>query len=168
MPSDAPSASPEAYARVAGANGGSTCFGADAGSPLTIGAFAPGASLPDPVIDGQPGVYVTCAISARSDGYDVNVRVNTSVAAATASGLLWITGHVTSAGGQNLSATFGTVGQYSSQRSCTVTAPTPPNGAAFVAPGRIWGHISCPATGVALAQAYCDVEADFLFQNCAQ
>jgi hypothetical protein len=81
-----------------------------------------------------------------------------------------------------LTGTFenGQLGRYTSD-SCTIAftydgAPVPLNPP--IAPGRIWGHLSCPnaqrgdisimSPDGGVTPATCDTEADFLFENCTQ
>jgi hypothetical protein len=140
-----------------------TCLLATGTSGVTLGAFPPDAAAPDPLAEGQTGIYfVRCTVAASGDGFDVNLSANVGTNSNATSGFVWITGHVNSAGGQGLSATFD---GYAARDSCTVTpASSTTNGAALVAAGRIWGHISCPM--ISLNGTVCDAEADFLFQNC--
>jgi hypothetical protein len=83
----------------------------------------------------------------------------------------------------NISAQLaGIAGDGFSEDDCTLaptyegtTIPaTPP----FIAPGRIWSHLSCPKMASTMGHSkvingttvteMCDVEADFLFENCGQ
>ncbi|MCL2449165.1 MAG: hypothetical protein FWD17_09475, partial [Polyangiaceae bacterium] len=60
------------------------------------------------------------------------------------------------------------------ESDCTISAsgwsaqgssPSPPS----VAPGRVFGHLTCPnAQGVLGALVVCVIEADFVYENCAQ
>ena len=161
-------------------NGTAVCMFGQQMSFVIIGT--PTAPLPTTVADGntQAGapVHVACSVVASGGGFDVK-------ASATVEGLnggtLTLAGHVTlSAGGTDLSATFTNAnnGSFSQTSGCTVTYtgdPTPQMPA--VAPGRIWGHLSCPFAsrsdelapnpdGGAMIPRTCDGSADFLFENC--
>jgi hypothetical protein len=148
---------------------------------------APTGTMPTTAADGanQGGerVSIACSVHATSGGFLVELN-------AALSGIGSITafsdpthGPVDPmAGGKGITGTFQSaqLGRYASS-DCTIAfaynggpvPETPP-----IAPGRIWGHMSCPnaqradilimAPDGGVTNATCDTEADFLFENCAQ
>jgi hypothetical protein len=134
---------------------------------------------PTTVQDGSQGVDITCTVRA---GFTVSLLA-LSTAGASGGGSISIGGNVASTStGTNISAQLsGIAGDGFSEDDCTLAAtyengtiPTMP----FIAPGRIWSHLSCPnmastmgkskvINGTTVTEA-CDVEADFLFENCSQ
>ena len=87
-------------------------------------------------------------------------------------------GDVTLAGGTSIQATFSDATGFYVGSGCTIAymyrGHPVPGPADAVAPGRIWGHLECPALVATLqgadggrASAECEAEADFLFENCA-
>ncbi|HEY6462471.1 MAG TPA: hypothetical protein VIY73_20020, partial [Polyangiaceae bacterium] len=152
---------------------------------LAIGAAT--GDDPTRVKDGstQSGeaVHVACTVQPSGSGFDVDLS---ATLAGLQGGSLTITspsgqGAVTLASGATgLTAVFQSAqgGTYQSS-DCTLTfqyqgGPVPDSPA--IAPGRIWGHVSCPAAqrsgqtvpgpdgGMQARQ--CDGEADFLFEDC--
>jgi hypothetical protein len=143
---------------------------------------------PTTVADGhqQMGANVTVHCSVHPNGSGFDVQLNASL---RGQGSLTINspigaGAVTLAnGGTNIPGTFENSNRsgnpYTSQ-TCTITfmydgagIPVSPP----IAPGRIWGHISCPAAQETeetvqlpgdggMQFQTCDGEADFLFQYC--
>jgi|HubBroStandDraft_6_1064221.scaffolds.fasta_scaffold817070_2 hypothetical protein len=135
---------------------------------------------PATVTDGQKqmgaGVSVSCRVSASGSGFAVQANV-----ALSGQGSIAILGTVdATSGGTNVSGSFlsENLGDFSSQ-ACTITytymgetVPASPP----VAAGRIWGHLSCPASedaNILRTQAdggtgpeTCDTEADFRFEFC--
>jgi hypothetical protein len=140
---------------------------------LVIGSFPPPTNpgqqnTPIPTADGNDQVHVACTVSGGGGSFSVNL--NASLDTVNTGGSLVITGNNISAqGGQGLTATFNSQsgGGYRAT-GCTLTPPNPgvPNGGAFIAPGRVWAHISCPMATRPDTGSTCDAEADFLFQNC--
>jgi hypothetical protein len=159
-------------------------FGARA-AWIDIGA--PTGSMPTTAPDGahQGGerVSISCSVHATSGGFLVELN-----AALSGIGSITVFSDPTQgpvdpiAGGKTITATFESaqVGRYAST-SCAITftyeggrvPESPP-----IAPGRIWGHLSCPNAQRAdilimtpdggVTNATCDTEADFLFENCTQ
>jgi hypothetical protein len=152
---------------------------------FSIGQATGNASKPMTVVEGsQDGdggtLQVTCSVVPSGAGFDIQLSANDpwyTYLAGVPYGMQGLTissppgqGAVTTAGGAGIYATwqdpFGTY----SDSNCTIAftyggqplVVGPP-----VAPGRIWGHISCPSVigGYGLG---CSGEADFLFENCAQ
>jgi hypothetical protein len=168
---------PEAfvYARVTAPTGAS-CPGSAMSAPLyEVGESTVGTPTPSPSvsISNVGSLTVNCAVHAVGNGFSVNL-VATQVGAG--GGSMTITspasqGAVTTSGGSPLSASITSTvnhAMYSSQ-NCSLTYAyngSPITALPAVSPGRIWGHLSCPAaTG---GTGSCDVEADFLFEKCTQ
>jgi len=129
---------------------------------------------PDGTLVGGHAIGVQCSVSGSSDGYSVTLAANDN-----ANGTTTITGQATSQGSTSLSGTFVTTvtGTLYDGTDCSLTFKFEnnplPSGAAGIAPGLIWGHVSCPmavAEGQAQGSgaATCDVESDLLFENCSQ
>jgi hypothetical protein len=147
---------------------------------LDIGT--PSSPLPTALHDGDTSagsqVAVACAVTPVGNGFDVTLSaaisgpMGGSLTIDSPSGL----GAVTATGGTGIASVFESAGAGTySGTACTIAftykggaVPTSPP----IAPGRIWGHISCPtATSSAPASSgdfvpQCDAEADFLFENC--
>ena len=161
-------------------NVGSSTPGLDVGVPVN--------GKPITVLDGsqQAGsaVRVSCTVAPSGGGFDVSLEV--SVDGPSGGDVTIISpggaGAVTLSGGAGIAGSFtsNSSGTYS-QGDCTITftylgssvATTP-----AVAPGRIWGHLSCPAAQASgetvlspdggIHNVQCDAEADFLFEQCGQ
>jgi hypothetical protein len=143
---------------------------------LTIGT--PTGGKPTTVTDGQSvggqTVHVTCSVTPVGSGFDVNLS---ATLAGPGGGTLTIVspagqGAVTASGGSGITGDFGsTVQAQYGETDCTIAFTYEGNRVPDMPPiasGRIWAHLSCPAARAASAQGeQCDVEADFLFENCA-
>jgi hypothetical protein len=125
---------------------------------------------------GGVGTSVVCTVHPDGSGFDVEVSAN---AGGPMGGAFSVNapnrvGAVTASGAQNLdvSITAAASGISYNSTACTLTytyggQPVPVSPP--IDPGRIWAHISCPAaTEGAQPSAQCDVEADFLFEECGQ
>ena len=138
---------------------------------VTIGGPDPPAK-PTTVADSS-STHISCTVSPSGDGF--NVQATASVGTDS----LTFSGHVTTAGGQDLSASFteSMFGTYAQTGQCQIAYsgdPTPVSPA--VGPGRIWGAISCyaltntasPSSGpdAGSPPPYCYGLAYFLFQGC--
>lgn len=140
-------------------------------------------SDPTLVADGDPqaggNVSVNCSVHPDGSGFDINLN-------ASLSGLMGATVYVasnspvTSMGGMGITGTFeGMGGLNFTSDNCVLTyvyenGPIP--NSPPIAPGRIWGHISCldahsnrvsnvDPDGGTTPQS-CDGEADIIFTNC--
>jgi hypothetical protein len=124
-------------------------------------------------MSGGGQVSIACIVESVGNGFDVSLRA----AVGGASGGSF---EVTSPSGQGAVTTSGAMGIQTAAMStsanaayqssaCTLsytykgtTVPDSPP----VTAGRIWGHVSCmDAAGPA---GTCDLEADFLFEQCTQ
>ncbi len=125
-------------------------------------------------------VTVACTVHPNGNGFDVQLN-----AALSNQGSITITSNspVTAAGGgMGVTGTFesGMYGRYSTN-DCSITfmynnAKVPVD--TPIKAGAIWGHVSCVdaqrsdlnvmAPDGGTANATCDTEADFQFENCAQ
>jgi hypothetical protein len=116
--------------------------------------------------NGNGPVDVICSVKGNdAAGYDV-------AASATLSGLsggtVSITGHFTTTGDQpNINGVFQRqdYGQFR-EADCTVTFTQNPN--MGIAPGRVWGYLTCPNAARADQGRVCDAEAEIRFENCDQ
>ena len=159
-------------------NGNNLCTFAATAAELAIGT--PTGGLPVTAVDGssQSGgvVGVSCSVVT---GFDVTLQAGLS--GPTGSTLV-ISGQVSVAtGGMNVRGSLTSSGDAFVENDCTIAftyrggrVPAAPP----IAPGRIWGHLSCPnmvnpsvakrlMDGTQVSET-CDGEADFLFENCAQ
>jgi hypothetical protein len=183
--SSSPPPPPETYINATlgpafDASGHLTC-GTNIKAPvLTIGANPGGSTAPKTQPDGstQPNagaVNVACSVSGS---FVVNLTAVLSATPIALGASLTITGNVNASSGGTVSAALstGNFGNFGAS-DCTVTftynggkIPTSP----VIAPGRVWGHLSCPTIGSTSGMMVgspstteiCDVEADFLFENC--
>jgi hypothetical protein len=137
--------------------------------------------------NGQSNARVACKVAASGGGFDIELQATQE---GPSGGTLTISsppgaGAVTEQGAQNITGTW-TSAQNGTFREtdCTIAytytgSPVPVNsGDPVVAPGRIWGHISCPhainndhttmAPDGSSVSETCDNEADFVFENCSQ
>jgi hypothetical protein len=138
----------------------------------------PSGGKPTTVQDGESvggqSVQVTCRVTSVGSGFDISLDATFagpyggSLSILSGGGL----GEVTPSGGLTIAGTFqnGSVGRFGDS-DCTITftydgAPVPDSPP--IAPGRIWGHISCPNASDETHGGRCDVEVDFLFENCDQ
>jgi hypothetical protein len=134
------------------------------------------ATVQDMTLIGGVSTSVVCTVHPDGGGFDVQVSAN---AGGPMGGTFSVNapnrvGAVTASGAQNLdvSITAAKSGISYNSNACTLTytyggqpVPVSPT----IAPGRIWAHVSCPAaTEGAQPSAQCDVEADFLFEQCGQ
>jgi hypothetical protein len=119
-----------------------------------------------PVADGsdQSGapVKVSCAVSGNdSAGYDVTGDIELA-----GKGSLTLVGHVTTASGSTIRATFvlaNGIGRWL-EDDCSVTYPS----AGGVAAGRLWAVIDCPKMVDSDHNTTCDGEATVRLENCNQ
>lgn len=131
-----------------------------------------------------PGVSVMCTVHPTGTGFDIDLRALqpwTSAAiqitstpdggvvtdAGADGGLSAIFTSSSDMGSAQLSAGGGNLGG-----GCAITYTYQGQvvpACSDVGPGHVWGHISCPLAwdGVS-ALTHCDVEADFLFENCQE
>jgi hypothetical protein len=152
------------------------CSYASAHSVLAIGT--PTGGSPQTMADQSQAptgnVSVICTVGG---GFDVSLS---AAVGGNQGGTLTINGHVTTAGGSNITADFTSNGASYSENDCTIgftyqgsVVPSKPP----IAGGRIWGHLKCPSmtnpaqpklvNGMQVPET-CDGEADFLFDNCSQ
>ena len=136
----------------------------------------------DGTTQGGGRVTANCTVHPSGGGFDVQLSAGLS-----GSGSVTIisntgAGDVTTTGGKNTTGTFQATDKgHFSASDCTISymyqgGKVPANPP--VAPGQIWGHLSCPdmtktdvlVTGPDGGTAYatCDGEADFLFEYCGQ
>jgi hypothetical protein len=133
--------------------------------------------------DSQGGGKVSATCTVHQNGNAFDLELNAALGGIGSVTILSRSGQgVTTGGGKDLSASFesASMGQFS-QDGCTLSytyngAPVPRS--PTVAPGRIWGHISCPAMqdpdvnktlpDGGVGPQTCDGEADFLFEYCGQ
>ncbi|MDP9150514.1 MAG: hypothetical protein M3O36_11320 [Myxococcota bacterium] len=122
---------------------------------------------------------ITCTVATKGDGFDLSL-----FASVAGMGTLGVNGHVTSKGGEPVTAAFQTTGGSFKSDSCTFTytysgGPVPTSAGPAIAAGRVWGHVSCPAAlqnsgqmvvlpDGTTATRQCDAEADVLFESCSQ
>ncbi len=148
------------------------------GMALEIGSV-PGVDAPVTRInnggsDNGP-ISVNCRVHESGGEFQIALNTANNATVGAAGGSLEITGTVGIDGGTNINSALNTNGSTFEQPDCTVTpgefkvtngaAPAPP----AVAPGRIWGVLSCPsATLVGSTGSVCDVEVDFIFENCVE
>ena len=193
--SNSPPPPPETYINATigparDSNNNNLCTYGSAKSALQIGQVAAGSATtgsmgPIPQADGssQAGapVNVLCTVAG---GFQVSLTARLGAAGSSAGGGLSVNGHIdVDNGGTNVSASLSapdTGGGFSSS-ACTVTfryaggsVPVSPP----IAGGRVWAHLSCPTMtstdlmvvmiGSTQVTEQCDVEADFLFENCSQ
>jgi hypothetical protein len=160
-----------------------TCSGGG-GAPITrigevVSAGLPETSPDGTLVNGHP-INIICTVSAGGNGYSLNLFANDN-----ANGNTSISGSATTSGGSNLTGTFitGVTGTVYESSDCTLSfmfngESSLPNNAVGLSPGLVWGHVSCPdAAAQGMAQtgedggttsATCDLESDFLFENCSQ
>jgi len=161
---------------------GGRCPVSNTTSLISIGSMgqAPTENSPTRVPDGGI-IHLSCSVKGSSPNFSIQLdaKSDSSVSGVggvpeiTGSGIMFTAGSNT--GGANIMGTFvGDVyGTYAAS-DCTLTYSyngTPNVGG--IAPGRVWAHVSCPdATNGAVTvdqngdPATCDVEADFVFENC--
>ena len=146
----------------------------DTGPLFAAGTFgSPSTESPSrPVKDGesfaQGTASVTCSVTpAGSDAFDLSGEIELS---GPTGGLFRIDGRIKATGEQTgIHAVFAnrTSGNTYEQtdRACTVRYTTSFQG---VAPGRVWGEVTCPKAENAGAQTSCEAIAQFRFENCTQ
>jgi hypothetical protein len=158
------------------------CGGAAA--PVTnIGEIVSSAlpeTLPNGTIVNGHAISVECSVSGSGS---ITLFANDN-----AEGTSTMTGSATytsgsTAGGSSIDGTFVTAvtGQVYNGTNCVLTytfngSSSLPNNAVGLSAGLIWGHVSCPEAedqGMASedggsGSATCDVESDFLFENCTE
>jgi hypothetical protein len=129
---------------------------------------------PATVLTGSDATIV-CSVRSSAHGYDVSISVTVP---GTQGGAFTLDsppglGAVTVSGGAGLTASFASTPAAATyqQSDCVLTftyqgEPVPDSPSVF--PGRIWGHVSCPAAQAQGTSSTCDAEADFLFEQCAQ
>lgn len=170
------------------ANNNNLCSFSSQKSALAIGVVdmnSGAAKTPLPQADGSSqagaGVNVQCSVTG---GFDVSLEAVLAPSSANGGGSLVISGHVDpDNGGSSITSSLNSqdVGGNFGSSACTITfkylggsIPTSP----AITAGRIWAHLSCPTMqstdlksvmiGTTQVVETCDVEADFLFENCAQ
>lgn len=152
-----------------------TCSGGGGMTITQIGEVT-NAALPETSPDGTLSnghpINLQCTVSG-------NGQYSLTLYASDSNGVTSISGQATSQGSTSLIGTFsyGLTGTPYDQSNCTLKFEfennSLPAGATGIAPGLVWGHVSCPnaaAEGQAQgsAGATCDVESDFLFENCTE
>ncbi len=125
--------------------------------------------------NGSGTVTVTCSVVASGSGFDIKLDAeqlgggggNLTISSPSGKGAVTESGGTVQASFTNVTTAGGSY----SESDCTLTytyggspVPTQP----FVAPGRIWGHVSCPMAAQNGTSSVCDAEADFFFENCSQ
>jgi hypothetical protein len=130
---------------------------------------------------GTPAT-VRCGVAADGAGFDVEMNASLSGAGSIRIASNTPGGVTLASGASGVTGTFqsGKYGRYTSDH-CTIAytfnnAPVPVSPP--IAPGRIWGHLSCPDAVTAdilvmtpdggTVNATCDAEADFFFENCTR
>jgi hypothetical protein len=122
-------------------------------------------------------VELSCSVTPSGSGYALQLSATIQSNVVTAGGSLVIEGTVqpnvsgsTSAG--TVSASFNVAGITYGASDCTFTytfsgAPIAPAGGP-VAPGRVWGNVTCNDTATGGGQSYtCKASADVVFENCS-
>jgi hypothetical protein len=110
-----------------------------------------------------------CTIAPQGSGFSLDLSASSSA------------GHVTltspsgapvtaSAGGTVALSISGPSGSFASS-ACTLSfmylgSPIPVNPP--IADGRVWGHVACPSAQPTGGGGACDVQADFLFEECTE
>ena len=135
---------------------------------------------PTRVPSGAQSVTIACSVHQQGDSFAINLQIAQGNLSSMGATTLTVSGTVNaSTGGTNLTSDVSNTiaGDYHSP-TCTISYSTPGAGASPqgppVAPGRIWAHVSCPATenaGITTQSggpSICDAEADFIFENCGQ
>jgi hypothetical protein len=133
---------------------------------------------PTRVLSGAQDVTIACSVHQEGDSFAINLQISQGNVTGMGASSLTVSGMVNaSTGGTSLTSDVSNTiaGDYHSS-TCTVSYSTPSAGAPPqgppVAPGRIWAHVSCPATQNAAittqsgGPSTCDAEADFIFENC--
>lgn len=157
---------------LSGVNEPAQCQLVAPGPWVVIGDFNPrnGGGRPISNGDSQSGslVEVTCAVRPEGDGFNV-----TANARLQGQGSVTITGHVvgeadvtppTQAG---ITATFERPDTGTFQdANCTMDFSSNP--IMGLAPGRVWGQITCPRATFGAQGRTCSGAAEFRFENCAQ
>jgi hypothetical protein len=151
----------------------STCK--DVGPLFKVGDFGnPNAEPPVPSSAvkrgdayGQGSADIDCVVSpAGTDEF--NVAGTIALSGATG-GLFKIDGKLKTQGDQNtnIHAIFSSKksGNTYDDRTCTVTYEASYRG---IAPGRVWGIITCPTATNSQAQTVCEATAEFRFENCGE
>lgn len=118
-------------------------------------------------------VSITCSVAPSNGSFNIELSAELDTSLSTG-GSLTITGTVDSTtGGSNIAGTFVHAGNtyVEEQNDCTITYPADPPGGP-VAPGRIWGQISCPNATLEGQNANgtmttCAITALFVFENCS-
>ena len=138
---------------------------------VEIGAFQTTTTPIDPIDNngddnGNGTVSIVCAVKGNdANGYDIEVSATLS---GDTGGSLSITGHVTPTGTQmGISGVFQRA-DYGNFREDDCVISFAPNSNEGVAPGRLWGSISCPNIVNQSQLRTCDGEANFRFENCDQ
>ena len=135
-----------------------TSTGCNVGAPNT--PFLTAGSSSVPVESG-----VTCSVHPTGTGsFDVNVEIaqgETSSITIAAT----LTDTPSAQGGVSASFSTGTSVEYT-ESDCTITLSS--QGNPPIAPGRVWGTLSCPTVTDAKTYATCVATATFLFQNCGE
>ncbi len=168
------SPAPRAYVSATLTSTGGACSGVQGTQQiLTIGTFA--LNSPTRVAEGGP-IHITCTVSGSDPNFKVQLSASSDSTVSGGSLQIEGSGISVASGSQSLTAAFvGTnYGEYQGT-NCTLTYSydnvTGP-GIGGVAPGRIWGHVSCPGAvndGLTTTNGQpstCDAEADFVFENC--
>jgi len=149
-----------------------------------IGSPLPETSPDGTVVGGHP-IQVQCSVSGSGSNFSIRLYANDN-----SDGNTTLFGPATyasgsNAGGSGIDATFVTTqtGAVYTGSNCVLTysfngQSTLPNNAVGIQSGLIWGHVSCPSAtdqgmdvtgdGGEMVQATCDVESDFLFENCTE
>jgi hypothetical protein len=154
-------------------------------SDTTVDVGQPGTSSSQPVLVTSgtvvPSVQIGCSVHPQGSSYAVNLQLSQgTMLSGTGRMSLTVMGLVDPTAG----ATMDVLGEVSTNNgdefnssTCSVNFNTPGAGASPsgppIAPGRIWAHLSCPAAQnaamvVGTGPETCDVEADFIFENCGQ
>ena len=161
----------------AGQNGGRCPLSGNNSAIVAIGTPTMGkpTTVQDGGSNGGANVSIACKVSASGSGFSLDLSAEEQ---GQMGATLSLTGTVDdNTGGTNVTASLGSVndGTYISN-ACTVTweyqgamVPVTPE----VAARRVWGHVSCPAAqnsqqDIMGQPAECDLEADFLFEQCGE
>ena len=146
---------------------------------LQLGAD-PGTGLPMTILDGG-GAAISCIVRADGSGFDVSLSVDVPGSAGATLMIQSTQGQpVTMQGGAMLTGSLDSgaqgYGNYTSMACTFDTMNCRASGGMCIAPGRIWGHVSCATASDPSAikmlpdggttTATCGTEIDLLFQDC--
>jgi hypothetical protein len=178
--SSSPPAQAFVYGTITPTTGGS-CAGIQGMTEfLEIGNMGTNGVTANRVADGGAN-HISCSVKGSGSTFAISLSATSQ--STTMGGSITLTGGdiSSSSGGTNLSGIFvgtstggtatSTNGQYSAD-NCTLTYTTP-EGTGGIDPGRVWAHVECDgATNGNLSvegggPSTCNIEVDFVFENCS-